>query len=135
HPGTHPAGIAHSLATRRARLEKRAVVVGETTGDLRAGLAALAEGSPAAHVVSGGRGAGRDRRPVLVFPGQGSQWAGMGAELLDAEPVFAGRLATCEEALAPYVDWSLTAVLRQDEGAPGLDRVDVVQPATWAVMV
>ncbi|MFJ3345075.1 type I polyketide synthase [Streptomyces diastaticus] len=135
HPGTHPAGIAHSLATRRARLEKRAVVVGETTGDLRAGLAALAEGSPAAHVVSGGRGAGRDRRPVLVFPGQGSQWAGMGAELLDAEPVFAGRLAACEEALAPYVDWSLTAVLRQDEGAPGLDRVDVVQPATWAVMV
>ncbi|MFJ3743840.1 type I polyketide synthase [Streptomyces albidoflavus] len=135
HPGTDPADIAHTLVTRRAQLEKRAVVVGSATGDFRAGLAALAEGSPAAHVVTGGRGAGRDRRTVLVFPGQGSQWAGMGAELLDASPAFAGRVAACEEALAPYVDWSLTAVLRQEEGAPALDRVDVVQPVTWAVMV
>ncbi|MFC7466559.1 hypothetical protein ACFQVA_01120 [Actinomadura keratinilytica] len=75
HPGTDPADIAHTLVTRRAQLEKRAVVVGSATGDFRAGLAALAEGSPAAHVVTGGRGAGRDRRTVLVFPGQGSQWA------------------------------------------------------------
>ncbi|MEU5505843.1 SDR family NAD(P)-dependent oxidoreductase [Streptomyces albidoflavus] len=135
HPGTDPADIAHTLVTRRAQLEKRAVVVGSATGDFRAGLAALAEGSPAAHVVTGGRGAGRDRRTVLVFPGQGSQWAGMGAELLDASPAFADRVAACEEALAPYVDWSLTAVLRQEEGAPTLDRVDVVQPVTWAVMV
>ncbi|MBT2882149.1 acyltransferase domain-containing protein, partial [Streptomyces sp. McG6] len=135
HPGTDPADIAHTLVTRRAQLEKRAVVVGSATGDFRAGLAALAEGSPAAHVVTGGRGAGRDRRTVLVFPGQGSQWAGMGAELLDASPAFADRVAACEEALAPYVDWSLTAVLRQEEGAPALDRVDVVQPVTWAVMV
>ncbi|MGW2267634.1 type I polyketide synthase [Streptomyces koyangensis] len=135
HPGTDPADIAHTLVTRRAQLEKRAVVVGGATGDFRAGLAALAEGSPAAHVVTGGRGAGRDRRTVLVFPGQGSQWAGMGAELLDASPAFADRVTACEEALAPYVDWSLTAVLRQEEGAPTLDRVDVVQPVTWAVMV
>ncbi|WDV34586.1 type I polyketide synthase [Streptomyces sp. AD16] len=135
HPGTDPADIAHTLVTRRAQLEKRAVVVGDATGDFRAGLAALAEGSPAAHVVTGGRGSGRDRRTVLVFPGQGSQWAGMGAELLDASPAFADRVAACEEALAPYVDWSLTAVLRQEEGAPALDRVDVVQPVTWAVMV
>jgi acyl transferase domain-containing protein len=62
HPGTAPADIAHSLVTRRALLEKRAVVIGTTPGDFRAGLASLAEGSPAASVVSGGRGAGRDRR-------------------------------------------------------------------------
>ncbi|TXS35145.1 acyltransferase domain-containing protein, partial [Streptomyces sp. t39] len=38
-------------------------------------------------------------------------------------------------ALAPYTDWSLTDVLRGVPGAPGLDRVDVVQPALFAVMV
>ncbi|MFJ6296247.1 SDR family NAD(P)-dependent oxidoreductase [Streptomyces griseoviridis] len=135
HPQAAPADIAHSLVTRRALLEKRAVVIGTALGDFRAGLAALAEGSPSAHVVSGGRGAGRDRRTVLVFPGQGSQWAGMGAELLDTQPVFADRIAACEAALAPHVDWSLTDVLRQADGAPAFDRVDVVQPATWAVMV
>ncbi|HEY2264150.1 MAG TPA: SDR family NAD(P)-dependent oxidoreductase, partial [Streptosporangiaceae bacterium] len=41
------------------------------------------------------------------------------------------RLAECSRALAPYVDWDLGEVLT---GSP-LDRVDVVQPALWAVMV
>ncbi|MFF3489278.1 SDR family NAD(P)-dependent oxidoreductase [Streptomyces sp. NPDC002701] len=135
HPGTAPADIAHSLVTRRASLEKRAVVVGTAPGDFRAGLASLADGSPSASVVSGGRGAGRDRRVVLVFPGQGTQWEGMGAELLDDSPVFADRIAACEAALAPHVDWSLTEVLRRADDAPSLDRVDVAQPALWAVMV
>jgi acyl transferase domain-containing protein len=71
--------------------------------------------------------------PVLVFPGQGSQWVGMGAGLLDVSPVFAGRVAECERVLSPYVDWSLTGVLRGTAG--DLGRVDVVQPVLWAVMV
>ncbi|MFJ5123502.1 acyltransferase domain-containing protein, partial [Kitasatospora sp. NPDC088548] len=72
---------------------------------------------------------------VFVFPGQGSQWAGMAVELLDSSPVFASRLAECERALSPFVDWSLEDVLREAPGAPSLERVDVVQPALFAVMV
>ncbi|KJS58281.1 type I polyketide synthase [Streptomyces rubellomurinus] len=122
---TDPADLAHSLATTRAALDHRAVLVG---GD-PAGLRALADGAPAAGLVTGTAG---DGRVVFVFPGQGSQWVGMGVELLDAAPVFAARIAACEAALAPYVDWSLTDVLR---GGAGLERVDVVQPVLWAVMV
>ena len=48
---------------------------------------------------------------VFVFPGQGSQWLGMAAGLLESSPVFAARMAECEQALS-VVDWSLTAVLR-----------------------
>ncbi|MBC3841109.1 acyltransferase domain-containing protein [Streptacidiphilus sp. 4-A2] len=59
----------------------------------------------------------------------------MGRELLDTAPVFAQSIADCEAALSPHVDWSLTDVLRETPGAPGLDRVDVVQPALFAVMV
>ncbi|WP_159043183.1 acyltransferase domain-containing protein, partial [Streptomyces sp. NBRC 110028] len=73
--------------------------------------------------------------PVLVFPGQGSQWAGMGAALLEDSPVFAARVAECAQALGRYVDWSLTDVLRGTPDAADLDRVDVVQPVLWAVMV
>ncbi|WP_040740312.1 acyltransferase domain-containing protein, partial [Nocardia tenerifensis] len=68
---------------------------------------------------------------VFVFPGQGSQWPGMGAELLDSSPIFAAWIERCEQALQPHVDWSLTEVLRED----ALDRVDIVQPALWAIMV
>ncbi|WP_158713914.1 acyltransferase domain-containing protein, partial [Streptomyces seoulensis] len=74
-------------------------------------------------------------RTVFVFPGQGSQWRGMAVGLVEVSPVFAARLGECERALVPFTGWSLLDVLRGVEGAPGLDRVDVVQPALWAVMV
>ncbi|MEV4616839.1 type I polyketide synthase [Kitasatospora sp. NPDC049258] len=128
-----PAAIGSALATTRTHFEHRAAVTGADRGELLAGLAALAGGGQAAGLVQGRAQAGGGT--VLVFPGQGSQWDAMAAELLDTAPVFAAELAACEQALAPHVDWSLTAVLRGAAGAPGLDRVDVVQPALFAVMV
>ncbi|MFC0112317.1 SDR family NAD(P)-dependent oxidoreductase [Kibdelosporangium aridum] len=119
--------IAFSLA-QRAELTHRAVVLGTTTEDFRAGLNALATGNPADNLMSAT--APVDTSPVFVFPGQGSQWVGMGVELLGSSPVFAERLAECERALGSFVDWSLVEAL----GGP-LDRVDVVQPVLWAVLV
>ncbi|MFF7232523.1 type I polyketide synthase [Streptomyces sioyaensis] len=134
--GRSPVDTGHSLVASRAALEHRAVVVGTDQDALVAGLRAVAEGETPAGAVVGDAGTLEgDADVVFVFPGQGSQWVGMAVELLDSSPVFAGRLAECEAALGPFTDWSLTAVLRGDDGAPGLDRVDVVQPVLWAVMV
>ncbi|MFE2152132.1 type I polyketide synthase [Streptomyces lavendulae] len=129
-----PAAVAGALVTTRAGLERRGVVLADARDGFLTGLDALAAGLPAAGVVDGGVVKGADR-PVFVFPGQGSQWAGMAVELYGASPVFAARLDACAAALAPHTDWSLLDVLRQESGAPGFDRVDVVQPALWAVMV
>ncbi|MER5646396.1 SDR family NAD(P)-dependent oxidoreductase [Streptosporangium sp. NPDC002524] len=138
-----PRDVGLSLATTRSAFEHRAVVLAtddssdsEGDGDgggLVAGLRALAAGTSSPRVVRGVADA--DGKVVFVFPGQGSQWAGMAVELLDTAPVFARRLAACEEALSPYVDWSPAEVLRGVPGAPERDRVDVVQPLLWAVMV
>ncbi|WP_273699979.1 type I polyketide synthase [Actinomadura graeca] len=129
-----PADVGWSLVETRAVFEHRAVVVGEDAAALADGLDALARGEehPALRTGHAGRTVAA---PVLVFPGQGSQWAGMGAGLLASSPVFAARIADCERALEPHVDWSLTAVLRGDEDAADLGRLDVVQPALWAMMV
>ncbi|MGO9746148.1 MAG: SDR family NAD(P)-dependent oxidoreductase, partial [Mycobacterium sp.] len=112
-----------------------AVVVGADRDRLLAGLDELAS-SDVGDVGSVIRGtAAPAGKTVFLFPGQGSQWLGMGIELLDTAPAFAAQIQACEEAFAEFVDWSLTDVLRGAPGAPGLDRVDVVQPALFAVMV
>jgi acyl transferase domain-containing protein len=128
-----PLDVAWSLVTSRAALDQRAAVIGTTHDELVAGLTALADGQEAASVVTAA--AGPPGRTVFVFPGQGAQWVGMATELAEASPVFAARLAACEEALDEFVDWSLGDVLRGAPGAPGYDRVDVVQPVLFAVMV
>ncbi|WP_067855068.1 type I polyketide synthase [Nocardia shimofusensis] len=136
-PERDPVDIAYSLIATRARWEYRAVVVGRTRESLLAGLDAVIDGSHEDRAdlrIASGR-AGRIERVAYAFPGQGPQWPGMAVELLDSSPVFAARMAECEQALAPHLDWSLTDVLRDNEGAPSLDRVDVVQPVLFSVMV
>ncbi|MFF2620161.1 type I polyketide synthase, partial [Kitasatospora sp. NPDC058046] len=128
-----PIDLAHSLATTRSLFNHRAVVLGSDRTELTEGLRALAEGTESAAVVEGT--VSTTGRTVFVFPGQGSQWVGMAVELLDTEPVFAARITECADALAEFTDWNLIDVLRGADGAPGYDRVDVVQPALWAVMV
>ncbi|WP_306308395.1 acyltransferase domain-containing protein, partial [Streptomyces sp. NL15-2K] len=124
--------VGFSSAVTRGHLEDRAAVVAADRGGLLAGLEALAAGEPAGNVVLGRAGGGRT---VFVFPGQGSQWEGMAADLLDSSPVFAAELAACGDALAEFVDWRVEDVVRGVSGAPGLERVDVVQPVLFSVMV
>ena len=132
-PGLGVADVGWSLVSTRSVFEHRAVVVGADRERLLDGLAGLAVGEPGVNVVVGrARTAGKT---VFVFPGQGSQWVGMGAQLLDTSKVFADHMHRCDKALGEYVEWSLIDVIRGVEGAPGLGRVDVVQPVLWAVMV
>ncbi|MFI7894695.1 type I polyketide synthase [Streptomyces sp. CACIS-1.16CA] len=127
-----PVDIGFSCATTRAMLEHCAVVLAEDHAGFRRGLTALAEGRETAEVIARTQDAGQGGT-VFVFPGQGSQWAGMAAELLDQEPVFAEAMAQCHRALEPFTEFSLLEVVRA-EGAE-LERVEVVQPVLWAVMV
>ncbi|MGW7243981.1 type I polyketide synthase [Streptomyces sp. NPDC054804] len=132
-PDAGVAELAAALTTGRSALTHRAVVVAADREDLLTGLTALAAGDTAPHIASGT--ADVAGRTVFVFPGQGAQWAGMAVELLDSSPVFAERMAECASALDEFVDWSLLGVLRGEAGQPSLERVDVVQPVSFAVMV
>ncbi|GAA2997090.1 Acyl transferase domain-containing protein [Actinokineospora diospyrosa] len=121
-------GCAVSLA-RGVTLGHRAVVLADSTGSAVDGLQSLA--GPG--VVLGPGDVGRSGAgAVLVFGGQGSEWVGMGEELLGASRVFADRMAECAEELSHLVDWDVRDVL-SDPAA--LRRVDVVQPTLFAVMV
>ncbi|WKX71572.1 type I polyketide synthase [Streptomyces sp. XD-27] len=129
------ADVGHSLVSTRSLFEHRAVVIGDGREESWAGLDAVATGSSSARVVRG-VAAGPVGPVVFVFPGQGSQWAGMGRKLYAQSEVFARGIDACARALEPWVDWSLVDVVTGAESAPSLERGDdVVQPALFAMMV
>jgi acyl transferase domain-containing protein len=128
------ADVGHSLVSTRSLFEHRAVVL---AGDREESLSALdlvAAGGDSARAVRGA--ATEPLGPVVfVFPGQGSQWPGMGRRLYTESEVFARSIDECARALEPWVDWSLVDVVTGAPQAASLDRVDVVQPALFAMMV
>jgi pimaricinolide synthase PimS1 len=125
--------VGHALAVTRTRFEHRAVVVGDDGASLRAGVAALSEGRSAPGLVYG-----QVRRPTggtaFIFPGQGAQWPLMGTRLLRESVVFAAAMQEAEEILSTMVEWSLLDVLSDPHGV-ALENVEIVQPASFAVMV
>ncbi|MEV0643481.1 type I polyketide synthase, partial [Streptomyces sp. NPDC050619] len=120
------AAVGRSLAVSRARFEHRAVVVGESRGELLDALKGLASGGSAA--VSGGKLA-------FLFSGQGSQRLGMGRELYGSEPVFAAAFDEVCAALDVYLDCSLASVISGEAGPELLGRTGFTQPALFAVEV
>jgi len=132
HPQWAATDVGWTLAGR-STFAHRAVVLGADREELCGRLDELADGNPNATVIEGT--ATPVGKTVFVFPGQGAQWLGMGVELLDTAPVFAAHIDACADAFAEFVDWSLVDVLRSAPGAPSMERVDVVQPVIFAVMV
>jgi acyl transferase domain-containing protein len=77
------------------------------------------------------------RKIVFVFPGQGSQWLGMGRELMQLEPVFRKTLEQCDCALRSFADWSLLEQLLSDETSScyRLNEIDCIQPTLLAIEI
>lgn len=133
HPGASWADVVRTAALHRDQLDARASIAAATMEAAIDALEALARGENHAAVVTAG--ATRRSKLVFVFPGQGSQWPGMGRALLEQSTVFREVVTACDAALRPWTGWSLLAVLRAQSGEelPPFDRVDVVQPALFGV--
>ncbi|WP_157876950.1 type I polyketide synthase, partial [Streptomyces graminilatus] len=104
-----PVDVGFSLASGRSVFEHRAVVVGDGRVDLAGGLEAVASGSDVPGVVRGVAGA-EEPDVAVLFSGQGAQRLGMGRDLYEAFPVFAGAWDAVCEVLDPLLGAPLTSV-------------------------
>lgn len=124
--------IAWSLLHTRALHDHRAIALSASTAELIGQLKHISAGSSDPGITTS---RARGRKPMFVFPGQGAQWISMGKEILEWSPAFAERLRECDEALAPHIDWSVVSTVSADDPGALLDRVEVVQPCLFAMMV
>ncbi|MFD7258925.1 type I polyketide synthase [Streptomyces sp. NPDC059874] len=122
--------VAYTLATGRAALEHRGVVLATDTESALRALGAFAEGAG-----DGVRGSARTAgRTAFLFTGQGAQRLGMGRELYEAFPVFAEAF----DAVCAEVDVHLGRSLREvvwGEDAEALNATAITQPALFAFEV
>ncbi|MDT0478046.1 SDR family NAD(P)-dependent oxidoreductase, partial [Streptomyces sp. DSM 41014] len=124
--------IAFSAATRREHRESRLTVVGASHKEIAGKLGAFLDGVSVPLLRSADDVYQDGAQVVFVFPGQGSQWVGMGRELMSANPEFRRAMEECDAAIRAETGWSV--IERLAEGA-ALDSVDVIQPTLWATEV
>ena len=119
------ADVAHTVNLYRSRHNKLATVSARDRAELVSGLRALAAGQPTPGVV-GPREAPHGSGTVFLYSGQGSQWAGMGRQLLADEPAFAAAVAELEPDFVAQVGFSLRDVLLAGEPVVGIERIQPV---------
>ena len=119
------AEVAHTLNRHRPRHPKFATVVARDRAEAVAGLRALAAGQPCVGVVGCDQHASAPGR-VFVYSGQGSQWAGMGRQLLADEPAFAKAVAELEPIFVAQTGFSLQQTLLDGEEVVGIERIQPV---------
>ncbi|MBV8181453.1 MAG: acyltransferase domain-containing protein, partial [Mycobacterium sp.] len=123
--GVSLADVAHTLNHHRTRHKVFATVCARDRAQAVAGLQALATGESAGGVVGAHDGLCKPGT-VFVYPGQGSQWAGMGRQLLADEPAFAAAVDELEPSFVEHVGFSLRQVLAEGQPVAGDARVQPV---------
>jgi acyl transferase domain-containing protein/acyl carrier protein len=133
-PGVPIAGVCHTAAVRRAHHAERIAVVGRTHEEFANRLRAFMRGEASA-VVTGSAASAVKPKVVFVFPGQGAQWIGMARSLSEGLPAFRDALARCDAVIRHEIGASIIEELERDSGTWRLDRIDLLQPALFAIQV
>lgn len=133
------ADVVYTASYRTSHHPNRLAVVADSNRAAADLLGAWLQGEKRPYLVAGeANQASLVESPniVFVFPGQGSQWVGMGRELLQQEPVFRRSIEHCDQAIQKYAGWSLIEKLTSDQAAESLiSEIDVIQPALFAMQV
>ncbi|WP_316528011.1 polyketide synthase [Kitasatospora brasiliensis] len=134
-PGLRVGDLAYTLAARRTHHNHRVALFARDRQDVLDGLAHLAAGRSHPDVVTGTVSGATDRRVALVFSGGGTQWVGMGRELLRSHAGFRTWMTACDTAVRAAGGCSVLDRLAAPAEECGYQEMDVQQPVLFALQV
>ncbi|UOM34001.1 type I polyketide synthase [Acuticoccus sp. I52.16.1] len=128
------AAHVNAAAHRRQRLSHRAVIASDDASAMVAALNAVAEGQnhPLAAV---GEAASVGEKPVFVYSGNGSQWAGMGRAAYQGETDFRLSFDRTDRLFMSVAGWSLVTMLFSGDLETEIERTEIAQPLLFAIQV
>ena len=127
--------IAYMATARREHFEHRLAVVGTRREELFSSLEAFAKDQDAVNLVTGCARSTGTPKVAFVCSGQGTQWWGMGRELLASMPIFRREIARCADEMKRHAAWDLLDELTRDEANSRLGETEIAQPALFALQV
>lgn len=122
--------ICKSSALLRPHFEYRTLLTGKNIEELRASATEMLNKEAFEPVKISS-----NDKTVFIFPGQGSQWLGMGCELYQEENTFREAIDECDAAFRKYTNWSLVEELFANSENSQLKYINIIQPAICAVQI
>ncbi|MFH9733942.1 acyltransferase domain-containing protein [Streptomyces sp. NPDC017260] len=133
--GLRVSDLSYTLAARRAHHNHRIALFARSRQDVLDGLARVAAGQPHPDVVTGTVSGSVDRRVALVFSGGGTQWVGMGRELLRSHTGFRTWMNACDVAVRAAGGCSVLDELAASADEARFEEMDFQQPVLFALQV
>ncbi|WLQ34499.1 acyltransferase domain-containing protein [Streptomyces castrisilvae] len=133
--GLRVCDLAYTLAARRTHHSHRIALFARNRQDVLDGLARVASGQPHPDVVTGTVAGNTDRRVALVFSGGGTQWVGMGRELLRSHAGFRASMQACDAAVRAAGGCSVLDELAAPPDRARFEEMDFQQPVLFALQV
>lgn len=127
--------ICYVSSVRRVHHRARAVAIGRVHSEIVEGLRAIAERKEHPAIRAGITPIGGQPGLVFVFPGQGSQWVGMGRTLFAQKPIFREIIEACDAITRRESGFSTIDELHADDVRSQISRIEVVQPLLFSIQV
>ncbi|MGK3959521.1 SDR family NAD(P)-dependent oxidoreductase [Sorangium sp. So ce118] len=133
HPDVSLPDVTFTLQVGRKTFPHRRMLVCNDADEAVSLLSTLGERRVLAHVEEA-----IDRPVVFMFPGQGTQYAGMARELYELEPTFCAGVDLCAAMLQPELGFDLREVIypppgREAAAAELLKQTRFAQPALFVI--
>jgi acyl transferase domain-containing protein/NADPH:quinone reductase-like Zn-dependent oxidoreductase/SAM-dependent methyltransferase/acyl carrier protein len=130
------ADLVYTLGARRNHHPYRLTLVAESMSEAVLELNRFANGQQDTKARTGFvPRRGEPPRVVFVMSGQGSQWWGMGRELMRHQPLFRQTIERCDAAMRPWARFSLMEELGRTEEYSQMHRTEIAQPAIFAMQM